>query len=53
MADGQKQELNTFNNSEVVSAIMDKPTILTQKIGKIAERWSRNLYQTALRHFKE
>lgn len=53
MTDAQKQELNTFYNSEVGSIIIEKQTILTQEIGKISEEWSRDLYETALSLLKE
>lgn len=53
MTDAQKEELDTFYNSEVGAIIIEKQTILTQEIGKISEGWSRDLYETALSLLKE
>jgi len=53
MTETQKQELNTFYNSEVGKVIIEKQMVLTQEIGKISEVWSRDLYETALSLLKE
>lgn len=48
MTDLHKEELNTFYNSVLGKKILEKQGILTQKISKVSENWSRDLYETAL-----
>ncbi len=48
MTDLHKEELNTFYNSVLGKKILEKQEILTQKISKVSESWSRDLYETAL-----
>jgi len=49
----QKEELNTFYNSVLGKKIIAKQTVLTQSISEISERWSRDLYETAMSLLKE
>lgn len=53
MTETQKEELNTFYNSEVGALIIEKQPVLTQEIGSISENWSRDLYETALSLLKQ
>ncbi len=48
MNTAQKEELNTFYNSEVGKKIIEKQPVLGAEISKASESWSRDLYETAL-----
>lgn len=48
MTEMQKENLNTFYNSPVGQKIIAKQPILTREIAEISERWSRDLYETAV-----
>lgn len=49
----QKEELNTFYNSVLGKKIIAKQPVLTQSIAETSERWSRDLYETAISLLKE
>jgi len=49
----QKEELNTFYNSALGKKIIAKQPVLTQSIAETSERWSRDLYETAMSLLKE
>lgn len=44
----QKEELNAFHNSDLGKKIIEKQPILAKEVSAASERWSRDLYETAL-----
>lgn len=53
MTPAQKEELNTFYNSDLGKKIIEKQPVLTKAISTASEGWSRDLYETALSLLKE
>ncbi len=49
----QKEELNTFYNSELGKKIIGKQAVLAKAVSAVSESWSRDLYETALSLLKE
>lgn len=53
MTETQKEELNTFYNSELGKKIIAKQPVLSEAIGAVSENWSRDLYETAVSLLKQ
>lgn len=49
----QKEEMNSFYNSELGKKIIEKQPLLTTAISVASESWSRDLYETAMSLLKE
>lgn len=48
MTEDQKQELNTYYNSEVDKKIIPKQQVLGNEIGAASEDWNKDLYKTTM-----
>lgn len=53
MTNVQKEELNTFYNSDLGKKIIGKQAVLAKAVSGVSESWSRDLYETALSLLKE
>ena len=48
MTENQKEELNTFYNTALGKKIIEKQPLLASEVSAASERWSRDLYETAV-----